>query len=73
MFGLGKPRTNFGKWVDKNGLTQNEIAKEAKIGKNTISNMCSDPQYRPKIETWVKVKRALKKLGHNVDKDFFDM
>jgi DNA-binding LacI/PurR family transcriptional regulator len=74
MFGLGKPRTKFGKWVDKEGLTQSEIAEESKVGKNTISNMCSDPEYRPKIETWVKVKRALEKLGYNLDRnDFFDM
>jgi DNA-binding XRE family transcriptional regulator len=74
MFGLGKPRTKFGKWVDKKGLTQNEIANESKVGRTTISNMCIDPEYSPKIETWVKVKRALEKLGYTVDrKDFFDL
>lgn len=74
MFGLGKPRTKFGKWVDKKGLTQNEIANESKVGRTTISNMCGDPEYAPKYETWYKVKKALEKLGHNVDRnDFFDM
>lgn len=74
MWGLGKPRTKFGEWVDKEGMSQNEIAKESKVGRTTISNMCSDPEYSPRIETWVKIKKALKKFGYNVDrKDFFDM
>lgn len=74
MFGLGKPRTKFGKWVDKKGLTQRDIAKEAKLSGTTVSSMCSDPEYSPKIETWVKIKRALQTFGYDVDrKDFFDM
>lgn len=74
MFGLGKPRTKFGKWVDKKGLNQRDIAKEAKLSGTTLSSMCNDPEYRPKFETWYKVKKALNKLGYNVDReDFFDM
>lgn len=73
-FGLGKPRTKFGKWVDRIGLTQNEIAEKSKIGRTTISNMCSDPDYSPRIATWVKIQRALKSFGYDVDRDdFFDM
>ncbi len=73
MFGLGKPRSKFGKWVDKVGLTQDEIAKKAKVGRTTISNICSDKNYIPKISTWVKVERALKSLGYKVKHDdFFD-
>ncbi|AXM88450.1 XRE family transcriptional regulator [Anoxybacillus ayderensis G10] len=74
MFWLGKPRSKFGRWVDKMGLTQEEIAKRAKIGRTTISNMCKDPAYRPRISTWVKVERALRSLGYSVKReDFFDM
>lgn len=74
MFGLGKPRSKFGKWVDKMGLTQEEIAKRAKIGRTTISNMCKDPTYRPRISTWAKVERALRSLGYSVKReDFYDM
>jgi DNA-binding XRE family transcriptional regulator len=74
MFGLGKPRTKFGKWIDKKGLTQREVAEQAKVSGTTLSSMCSDPDYSPKYETWYKVKKALKSLGYNVDrKDFFDM
>jgi DNA-binding XRE family transcriptional regulator len=73
MFGLGKKRSKFGKWVDKTGLTQEEIAKKAKVGRTTISNMCKDPEYHPRISTWVKVEKALKSLGYSVKReDFFD-
>ncbi|WP_299090307.1 helix-turn-helix transcriptional regulator [uncultured Metabacillus sp.] len=74
MFGLGKPRSKFGKWVDKMGLNQNEIAIKSKVGRTTISNMCSDKNHIPKISTWVKVERALKSMGYNVKHDqFFDL
>ncbi|EPZ37823.1 Putative transcriptional regulator [Anoxybacillus ayderensis] len=74
MFWLGKPRSKFGRWVDKVGLTQEEIARKAKVGRTTISNMCKDPNYSPRISTWVKVERALKSLGYSVKReDFFNM
>ncbi|MDQ0975896.1 DNA-binding XRE family transcriptional regulator [Neobacillus niacini] len=74
LFGLGKQRSKFGKWVDKKGLTQQEIAEESKVGRTTVSNMCSDPEYSPRIETWVKIQKALKNMGYNVNRDdFFDI
>ncbi|EMI10347.1 MULTISPECIES: helix-turn-helix domain-containing protein [Anoxybacillus] len=71
MFWLGKPRSKFGRWVDKVGLTQEEIARKANVGRTTVSNMCKDPNYRPRISTWVKVEKALKALGHQVKRDDF--
>lgn len=74
VFGLGKTRSKFGKWVDKTGLTQNEIAKSAKVGRQTVSNICSDKNYVPKISTWAKIEKGLKSIGHNVKhEDFFDI
>ncbi|KHF27122.1 helix-turn-helix protein [Anoxybacillus sp. BCO1] len=57
--------------VDKVGLTQEEIARKANVGRTTVSNMCKDPNYRPRISTWVKVEKALKALGHQVKRDDF--
>lgn len=71
MFGLGKPRSKFGKWVDRKAITQNDLAKKARIGRTTISNMCSDKSYKPKFSTFEKVRRALNKMGHDVDYDDF--
>lgn len=71
MFGLGKPRTKFGKWVDREGIRQNEIAKGSRVGRTTISNMCSDKKYSPKYSTFEKVRKSLNKKGYDVDYDDF--
>jgi DNA-binding XRE family transcriptional regulator len=74
MFGLGKKRSKFGKWLDQKGISQMELAKKAKVGRNTISTICSEKEHVPRIATWVKIQRALKSFGFNVDRnDFFDM
>lgn len=74
MFGLGKPRSKFGKWIDKKGIKQIDIVKSSQVGRSTISNMCSNPNHRPRYESWIKVERALKKLGYDIRKeDFWDM
>ena len=28
MFGLGKPRSRFGKFLDKNGISQQDVVRE---------------------------------------------
>jgi hypothetical protein len=72
-FGLGKRRSKFGRWIDSKGITQEEIRKRADVGNGTMTSMCNDEDYVPKISTWVKVKRALKSMGYDVDSDkFFD-
>lgn len=74
MFGLGKPRSRFGKWIDREGLTQRDIAKKAKISEMSLTRMCNDKEYVPKYSTWAKVERALRSLGYDVDRDdFFGM
>jgi predicted transcriptional regulator len=74
LFGLGKPRSKFGKWVDKNGIVQKEIAEKAKLSEMSVSRMCNEKDYVPKVSTWVKVQRALKSMGYEVDRDrFFDV
>jgi predicted XRE-type DNA-binding protein len=69
MFGVGKSRTKFGKWLDREGLTQREIENESGLGRATISKLCNDKHYRPKIETISKVKRAVRNLGRDVPPD----
>jgi DNA-binding XRE family transcriptional regulator len=74
VFGLGKKRSKFGKWLDKQGLIQNDLANKSKVGRTTVSNMCNDPEYSPRHETWFKIQKALKSWGYNVDRnDFFDL
>jgi transcriptional regulator with XRE-family HTH domain len=74
LFGLNKPRSKFGKWIDKKGIKQREVAKKAKVSEMTLTRMCNEKDHVPKISTWVKVQRALKSMGYNVDRDdFFDI
>jgi hypothetical protein len=73
-FGLGKKRSKFGRWLDSKGIKQEEIRKRTKLGNGTITSLCNDDDYSPKISTWVKVQRALKSMGYEVDRDkFFDI
>ena len=73
-FGLGKSRSKFGEWIDRNGIKQEDIRKITKLGNGTLTSMCNDEEYVPRISTWVKVQRALKSMGYEVDRDrFFDI
>lgn len=37
----GKPRSKFGKFLDDNGISQGELAKEAGVNKDTVTKACS--------------------------------
>ncbi|MFD2681494.1 helix-turn-helix domain-containing protein [Bacillus seohaeanensis] len=74
MFGLGKKRTKFGRWLDREGLTQLELEKKANLGRATISKLCNDKNYRPKLSTVAKIKKAIQQLGRSVPPDdYFGM
>jgi predicted transcriptional regulator len=74
LFGLGKPRSKFGKWMDRNGIEQKEVAERAKVSEMTLTRICNDSEHNPRISTWVKIQRALKSMGYEVDRDkFFDL
>lgn len=73
FFGLGKSRTKFGRWLDREGITQIEIERRAKLGRATISKLCNDSEYRPKFETVKKIRKALHQLGKDVPDDYFGM
>ena len=63
MFGLGKKRTKFGKWLDQEGITQFELERKSNLSRGTISKLCNDKEYTPKISTISKIKKALDRLG----------
>lgn len=37
MFGLGKNRSKYGKFLDKNGVTQEEISKYSGLNRETVT------------------------------------
>ncbi|EJV55918.1 helix-turn-helix domain-containing protein [Bacillus cereus] len=73
MFGLGKKRTKFGRFLDSNGIAQIELERTSKLSTATISKLCNDKKYRPKFSTITLIVRGLKKLGKNIDENDFWM
>jgi predicted transcriptional regulator len=73
MFGLGKKRSKFGRWLDKQEITQSELAMRASVGDMTISRLCNEKDYMPKYSTITKIQKALRQLGHDLPDDYFGM
>ena len=71
MFGLGKERTAFGKWIDERGISQTWIVKETKLNKYTISKLSNDKDHLPSGRTMQKILTALKKIDPTVKQDDF--
>jgi transcriptional regulator with XRE-family HTH domain len=71
FFGLGKKRSKFGKWLDKRGIKQIEIEERSGLSRGTVSKLCNDDNYRPKFETILRVEKALRSLGFDVDRNKF--
>lgn len=65
-FGLGKYRTPFGKWLQRNDLTSVEFAKECGVHRNTIDSMAGEKGYAPRQTTVHKVLKAAKKRDPHV-------
>ncbi|MFC0560788.1 helix-turn-helix domain-containing protein [Halalkalibacter alkalisediminis] len=73
MFGLGKKRSKFGKFLDKNRIMQEEIAKESGVSRNTISRLTKSDENRPSMKNASKIIKSLRNNGYNVDNDDFWM
>lgn len=73
FFGLGKQRTKFGRWMDRNEITQIDLEELSGLSRRTISRLCNDEEYKPKFSTVSQIKKALKKIGESVPDDYFGM
>lgn len=71
MFGLGKPRTPFGKWLDKNGIPQEWVAKETKLNRFTIYKLANKKDHMPSRRTMKKILAALPKIDPTIKQDDF--
>lgn len=71
MFGLGKKRSQFGKFLDRNGITQEELSKVSGVNRNSISRITQSDENKPSMKNATKLIRALKNAGYNVDYDDF--
>lgn len=66
MHGLGKKRTRLGRFLDKNKITQGWLVENAKLNRNTVTQLCGDDKYEPRAETVQKIISAFRKHGHDV-------
>lgn len=74
MWGLGKSRSKLGKWLDKQGLEQQDLVSEASVNKNTVSKVCNDGDYIPSQAVVKKILKAVRKIDPNAKmSDFWDV
>lgn len=74
MWGIGKQRSKLGKWMDKKGLDQQDLAEAAKVSKNTVSKACSEKDYIPRQDVMKKLLKAIRKIDKSAKmNDFWDM
>lgn len=75
-FSLGKRRSRFGKFLDKNGLSQQDVVKRSGVSRGTISRLCQ-PEYEdgPTLKNARKIVKALSDLtGKDIHyEDFWNM
>ncbi|MDI3090085.1 helix-turn-helix transcriptional regulator [Priestia megaterium] len=72
--GLGKKRSQFGKYLDKKSITQQEIAEGSGVSKSTISRLCDPKGHEPSLKNAKKIIKFLKKHDPIIDySDFWDM
>lgn len=74
MFGLGKRRSKFGRFLDRNGITQQEICEASGVNRNSVSRVAQSDDNQPSMKNAAKIVKALKKAGYEVRyEDFWDM
>lgn len=74
MWGIGKPRSKLGRWLDKRGLEQKDLEKASKVSHKTISNACNDKDFIPAPKTMKKILAAVRQIDPNAKmNDFWDM
>jgi putative transcriptional regulator len=72
MFGLGKKRSRFGRFLDAHGISQERVCKETGLNRETLTKACSE--VNPKMRMITKrslVFAATKLSGENVTVEDF--
>jgi putative transcriptional regulator len=71
-FSLGKHRSKFGRFLDKNNLSQQDVVKKSGVSRGTISRLCQGDEFKPNMRSASKIIKSLRDLTKkNVDYDDF--
>jgi transcriptional regulator with XRE-family HTH domain len=74
MWGLGKPRSKLGRFIDKHGYSIQDLSKASKVNRNTLGKVCSDKEYIPSPAVMKKILNAIRKIDPSAKmNDFWDM
>ncbi|WML42712.1 helix-turn-helix transcriptional regulator [Neobacillus sp. PS3-40] len=75
FFGIGKSRSELGKWLDDRGISQTWLAQKSGVNRNTINALTSgDTDRAPTTRTISKILKAIREVdpAAKVD-DFWSM
>lgn len=72
-FSLGKRRSKFGEFLDKNDLTQQDVVQKSGVSRGTISRLCqSAHKDGPTMKNAQKIVKALRELTGKKHIDYDD-
>lgn len=60
---FGPPRTKFGRWLDDEGISQSDFARDSGVSVKTVSDLARGRTNRPSRLTMRKFSKALKKIA----------
>ncbi|MED4534145.1 helix-turn-helix transcriptional regulator [Metabacillus fastidiosus] len=74
VWGFRKPRSKFGRWLDRQGMEQEEFSKSSKVSRNTVSKLCNDKNYIPSPKVMKKIMNTVRKFDKSKTmNDFFEI
>ncbi|MED4454505.1 helix-turn-helix transcriptional regulator [Metabacillus fastidiosus] len=74
VWGFRKPRSKFGRWLDRQGMEQEEFSKNSKVSRNTVSKLCNDKNYIPSPKVMKKIMDTVRKFDKSKTmNDFFEI
>jgi transcriptional regulator with XRE-family HTH domain len=71
IFGLGKHRSRFGKWIDARGIKQQWIADKSGVSRGTISQLAIEDERTPTFKNAQRITKALREVDPSVRADMF--
>lgn len=71
---MSRKRSKFGRWLDKNGISQSEVSRKSGLTQQTVNGLATGETKRPTRLTERKLRKALKEIDPNVSpSDYWDV
>lgn len=61
-----KRRTKLGRWMDRNGVSQEWLINNVPLNRKTVYKLCNDVHHDPIESTQLKIISKLRKSGYDV-------